>query len=94
MSPDTPEAAPADAASLDDAAVASPQLERKSALTTIGDRVAAPSARLMFEQLVDHMFLRALQFVLGGVLFGIAFFRVSSRLVGEVVGVSPGLIAA
>jgi len=33
----------------------------------------------MFEQLVDRLFLRALQFMLGGVAFGVAFFPVRGR---------------
>lgn len=33
----------------------------------------------MFEQLVDRLFLRALQIVLAGVLFGVAFFPVRGR---------------
>jgi hypothetical protein len=34
----------------------------------------AQTAGVLFERLVDRLFHRALQFVLGGVLFGIAFF--------------------
>ena len=79
MSPDMPDTAPADAASLQDAASSHPKLKRDAAITTTGDPVEAPSAGVMFERLVDRLFLRALQFVLGGVLFGIAFFPVRGR---------------
>jgi DNA-binding CsgD family transcriptional regulator len=39
----------------------------------------APGTDAMIEQLVDGLFLRALQFALGGVLLGIAFFPVRWR---------------
>jgi DNA-binding CsgD family transcriptional regulator len=43
---------------------------------------------MMLERLVDRLFLRALQFVLGGVLFGIAFLPVRGR------GSAPSLMIA
>ena len=43
----------------------------------VGQR--APSAAAMLEHTVARLFLRALQFVLGGVLFGIAFFPLRGR---------------
>jgi DNA-binding CsgD family transcriptional regulator len=38
-----------------------------------------PSVASMIEHLVDRLFLRALQFTLGGVLFGILFFPIRGR---------------
>lgn len=46
-------------------------------VTTDADDAQTP--REMFERLVDRFFLRALQLVLGGVMFGIAFFPIRGR---------------
>ena len=50
-------------------------------LRSADDQVAEVGigALAMIEQLVDRLFLRALQFALGGVIFGIAFFPLRAR---------------
>jgi len=57
------------------------------------ERAVAAGASAMMERLVERLFLRALQFALGGVLYGIAFFPLRGRGSPLELATAAGLLA-